>query len=161
MQQEEKAPQPWQEKPRRIKALQPREEKMTASMERDLEHSEESANLGTPTRENVLLSPQDVVVQCKSHMISTHSKVLRQCKYFTTILDDAELDNNKTITLPDSFDPRKVREFIRTLYDCLDCDSRLHLVDSLKAMNTISLTEMAHYFDAPILQTACDEALAS
>jgi hypothetical protein len=156
MQQEEKEPQPRQEKPRRIKALQPRKEENTASMERVPEHSEESesATLGTPTKEGVLLSPQDVVVECKGHKISTHSNALRLCKYFTTILDDAGLDDNKPITLPDSFDPLKVREFICTLYDCLDSDSRLHLDHTLKAGNIISLTELAHYFDAPILHLA-------
>jgi hypothetical protein len=147
MQQEERALQVRQDKPRRIKALQPQEQ---------LVEGVEPQVLTTTT---VLLSLHDVAIECKGETINAHSVALRLSAYFTTILDDVDLDKSKRIPLPDTFDPSQVREFVCALYNCLNVDSGL-LEKSLSARNVVSLTELAHYFDAPILHTACDKALA-
>jgi hypothetical protein len=138
-----------QEKPRRIKALQPLRE-----------------NLFKPRKEPqaltniaVLLSLQDVTIECNGEKISAHSVALRMSKYFTTILDDTDLGDTNALPLPDSFDPSKVREFVCALYNCLDVNTD-QLEKNINLINVVSLAELAHYFHALLLHFACDKLLA-
>jgi hypothetical protein len=117
------------------------------------------------TKDELLLSPQDVIIECKDKRIGCHSIVLRGCEYFTTRLENADLgaygpDNIKTITLPTAFDhdASQVREFLIMLYN-IECDGALARY-YLGKENVIALTELAHYFGAAVLLVACDEALA-
>jgi hypothetical protein len=112
----------------------------------------------------LLLSPQDVIIECKDKRIGCHSIVVRRCTFFATLLDSMGgtygPDNIKTITLPTTFDhdPSQVREFLMMLYN-IECDGALARY-YLSKENVIALTELAHYFGAAVLKAACDEALA-
>jgi hypothetical protein len=82
----------------------------------------------------------------------------RRCNYFTTLLDNANLDDEsdkiKIIPLPAAFDhePIEVREFVMVLYDTLDEDDAANLRASIRQENVFSLAQLAHYFDAPVLK---------
>jgi hypothetical protein len=85
------------------------------------------------SKTDVLMSPQDVIIDCNGEQIRAHSIALRRCEYFATLLDNADLgsygpDHIKTITLPTTFDhdASKVRKYIMVLYDTLNkIDRRL------------------------------------
>jgi hypothetical protein len=147
MQKEDEAPR--QDKPRRIKALQPLQENV-------YKPRKEPQAL---TNMSVLLSLQDVTIECNGEKIGAHSLALRMSKHFATILDDTDLGDTKAIPLPDTFNPNKVREFVCALYNCLDVDTD-QLEKNISAINVVSLAELAHYFDAPLLHFACDKLLA-
>jgi hypothetical protein len=113
------------------------------------------------------MSPQDVIIVCNDITIRTHSVVLHQSNYFATLLDDAELDTSgsdsiRTIPLPAAFDytPSEVREFIMVLYDTIDVAGVALQEHFIVRENVIALAQLAHYFDAPLLQIACDKILA-
>jgi hypothetical protein len=115
-------------------------------------------------KRDVLMSPQDVIIECRGEKIRTHSAVLRRCKYFATLLDDADLDADdgiKIIKLPVTFDhgPSEVREFVMVLSNTINEADVVLLKHQLTDENVLFLAELAHYFDAPILQAACNEAL--
>jgi hypothetical protein len=121
---------------------------------------------------DVLMSPQDVIIACKGETIQTHSIVLRRCKYFATLLDNAVLDsggagpgNLKIIPLPATFDHEasEVREFIMVLYDTIEVAGPGAVLPEqyIGRENVFMLAELAHYFDAPFLHAECDKALAS
>jgi hypothetical protein len=117
-------------------------------------------------KRDVLVSPHDITIECKGKGIRTHSTVLRRCDYFAALLDNADLDNGsdttKIIPLPAAFGhgPREVSEFVMVLYDTLDEADAANLQASIRQENVILLAQLAHYFDAPVLQAACDTALA-
>jgi hypothetical protein len=115
------------------------------------------------TKMDVFMSPQDVIIECKGERIRTHGIVLRRCKYFATLLEDADLETYgseriKVISLPPTFDhaPSAVREFVMVLYDILDND-----IHHIGQGNVISLAQLAHYFDSHDVNDACDRALAN
>jgi hypothetical protein len=121
-------------------------------------------------KRDIFMSPHDVIIECKGEDIQTHSTVLRRCNYFTTLLDNAGLDNHadfrekiKIIPLPAAFDhkPSEVSEFVMVLYDTLDEADADNLRDTIRQKNVFSLAQLAHYFDAPVLNMACDMALAN
>jgi hypothetical protein len=119
-------------------------------------------------KKDVLMSPQDVIIECKGEYIQTHAVVLRRCEYFATLLDNADLDSAgpgsiKIIALPATFDhnPSELREFIMVLYDTIEATGAAHLEHYVSLENVVALVELAHYFHAPLLQAACDEALAN
>jgi hypothetical protein len=156
MQQEKKALQPRQERARRIKKLKPAQN----IVEDEVEGTAAAPSDPGSTKFTLLTSPHDVVIECKGEKIYAHSAVLRHSVYFATILDETDLGDNKIIALPDSFDPREVRQFVCALHNCLDVDTD-QLERNISPTNVVSLTELAHYFDAPLLHTACDKVLAS
>jgi hypothetical protein len=118
-------------------------------------------------RDDLLLSPNDVIIECKGERIGSHAIILRRCEYFTTLLDNADLgnygpDNIKTISLPPAFihDPSDLRKFLMVLYNTLnesDDDDLKHYSKE----NIVALAELAHYFDAPLVLAMCDGILAS
>jgi hypothetical protein len=118
-------------------------------------------------KEDVFMSPQDVSIECKGEQIRTHSVVLRRCAYFAAILDNVELDsgsdNTKIIPLPDAFyhDPNEVRKFVVAHYFTLDEADAAQLKQQISKENVVSLAQLSHYFDSPVLLAACDESLAS
>jgi hypothetical protein len=119
------------------------------------------------SKTDVLMSPQDVIIECSGEQIRAHSIALRRCEYFATLLDNADLgsygpDLIKTITLPTTFshDAKEVRKFIMVLYDTLDNADR-HLVHQhISPENIIAFTELAHYFGSPGLLSLFDYALS-
>jgi hypothetical protein len=129
-----------------------------------LEDNFEAAELSIK-KKYVLMSPQDVIIECSGEKIRTHSVILRRCKYFAILFDDADLDAHdaiKIIKLPATFDhsPSQVREFVMVLSNTLKEADAILLKHQLTEDNALFLAELAHYFAAPILQAACDEALA-
>jgi hypothetical protein len=106
-------------------------------------------------------------VQGRGEYIQTHAIVLRRCKYFATLLDNANLDSAgpgsiKIIALPATFDhnPSELRDFIMVLYDSIEATGAAQLEQFISLENVVALAELSHYFDAPILLAACDKALA-
>jgi hypothetical protein len=119
---------------------------------------------------DVLMSPQDIIIECKGEPIQTHSVVLRRCKYFATLLENADLDSSglaslKIIPLPATFAhaPSEVREFIMVLYDTIDVagPGAALLEQHIGRKTVFMVAELTHYFDAPFLHDKCDKALAS
>jgi hypothetical protein len=107
-----------------------------------------------------------MIIVCDGERMRTHSVSLHQCEYFATLLENADLgsygpDNIRTIALPDTFDhdSMEVKEFIMVLYDTLDPADRTLLRHHIRQDNVIALTQLAHYFGAPVLQAECDEML--
>jgi hypothetical protein len=111
-------------------------------------------------KHSALMSPQDLVIECNGEKISTHTVILRQSKYFAAILDEPGRDKGDPIVLPDSFDPRNLREFVCVLCECLGAVESYQLEEFFDKGNIISLTELEHYFDVPLLHAACDTTLA-
>jgi hypothetical protein len=119
-------------------------------------------------KKDVLMSPQDVIIECKGEQIRTHSSILYRCKYFATLLDKVDLgsdgpDSVKTIPLPARLDhdANEVREFVMVLYNCLDPADCALLTHQISKENVIMLAELAHYFDSPVQHNACDNALTT
>jgi hypothetical protein len=160
MQQEEEALQPQQERARRIKKLKPAQLTVDDEVKDGVEDAAAAASNPGSTKNAVLTSPQDVVIECQGEKIQAHAAALRKSVYFATILDEVDLGETKTITLPDTFEPENVRAFVCALYDCLDPDDYAQVYSSLKANGIVSLAELSHYFDTPLLHAACSHALA-
>jgi hypothetical protein len=118
-------------------------------------------------KEDVLVSPQDVSIECKGEQIRTHSVVIRRCAYFAAIFDNVELDsgsdNTKIIPLPDAFyyNPKEMRKFVVAHYFTLDEADAAQLKQQIGKENIFSLAQLSYYFDSPVFLVACDESLAS
>ena len=82
---------------------------------RERERSRSPPPKAKKAKNGVLLSPQDVVIECKGKQISTHAAALRVSKYFAAILDVPGRDKDEPIVLPDSFNPSKLSDFVCVL----------------------------------------------
>jgi hypothetical protein len=118
-------------------------------------------------RDDLLLSPQDVIIECEGERIGSHSLILRHCEYFTTLLDNADLGNYgpgniKTISLPPTFnhDSNDLRKFLMALCNTLN-ESDDDDPEQYSKENIIALAELAHYFDAALVLAACDSVLVN
>jgi hypothetical protein len=104
-------------------------------------------------KKDVLMSPQDVIIEYKGEQIRTHSSMLYRCKYFAALFDSADLgsygpDSIKTISLPAirDHDANEVGNFVMVLYNCVDPADGALLTQQISKENVIVLAELAHYY---------------